>query len=430
MHPCTMRLRSRSLLAALPLTLLGPAALVAQVVVAPLLPVVGTSQPAPIQPPLAKPSTKPCSVTLLNEQAFADFSNKPLTYKPTCTRPLVQVVLSADFTVTAGRQFDRTAKFFLGGANIYFGTTAEPRSTLSPSWHVERDVTDLSVLFKTAQTGQAILGNFIGVSDGVTYNGIIYANARLDFYPADAREPSPRRSDAVLAFPTNDTARVSTTADRSTGTFTFPRNLERLYLDVISQSQSADEFWYTCVPSNVAGELENCGNSAFRETEVSIDVDLPVSPLSTPGSTPVASILIYGDAFTPGFSRRYMAWLERGGVLAIAHVRGGGEFGESWHLAGKKLTKPNTWRDFIASAQYLADHKYTTVRAPRHLEPERRRHPHRPLRHRAPRPLRRSRRRRALLGHAAHRNRPQRSRLTSPSSAAPKPKTASKTSTP
>ena len=68
----------------------------------------------------------------------------------------------------------------------------------------------------------------------------------------------------------------------------------------------------------------------------------------------------YGDAFTPAFGRRYMAWLERGGVLAIAHVRGGGELGEGWHLAGKKLTKANTWRDFIASAQYLIDARYTS----------------------------------------------------------------------
>jgi prolyl oligopeptidase len=62
----------------------------------------------------------------------------------------------------------------------------------------------------------------------------------------------------------------------------------------------------------------------------------------------------------PGYSRRSMAWLERGGVYAVAHVRGGGELGEAWHLAGKKETKPNTWRDFIASAQYLVDNKYTS----------------------------------------------------------------------
>jgi prolyl oligopeptidase len=80
------------------------------------------------------------------------------------------------------------------------------------------------------------------------------------------------------------------------------------------------------------------------------------------GSTPTAMIGYgaYGDAFTPAFSRRYNAWLERGGVLAVTHVRGGGEFGESWHLAGKELTKPNTWRDFIASAEYLIDNQYTS----------------------------------------------------------------------
>ena len=55
-----------------------------------------------------------------------------------------------------------------------------------------------------------------------------------------------------------------------------------------------------------------------------------------------------------------LAWLERGGVLAIAHVRGGGERGKQWHLAGQKLTKPNTWKDFIACAEYLIDKKYTS----------------------------------------------------------------------
>lgn len=265
--------RSHSSLFALPLSLLASSLCLAQVVIAPATPQIGSSNPVSAEPSVTRPGTVPCSVTLLTNQAFADFSNKRLTYTPPadCAGPWAKVVFSADFTVTAGRQFDRTAKFFLGGANIYFGTTSEPRATLSPSWHVERDLTDLSALFKVPQTGQAILGNFVGVDSGITYNGIIYANARLDFYPADAANPAPTVPDAVLSFPSNDTARVNTAADTSTGTFTFPRNLERVYLDVLSQSQSADEFWYTCVPSNVAGELQNCGNSAFRETEVAID---------------------------------------------------------------------------------------------------------------------------------------------------------------
>jgi prolyl oligopeptidase len=81
------------------------------------------------------------------------------------------------------------------------------------------------------------------------------------------------------------------------------------------------------------------------------------------GNNPTALIGYgaYGDVFKPGFSRRNSEWIERGGILAVAHVRGGGEYGVAWHLAGQKLTKPNTWRDFIASAQYLIDHKYTST---------------------------------------------------------------------
>lgn len=254
------------------LALLAPA-LAAQVVVSPSVPQIGSSNPVSPEPPIARPSTTPCTVPLLTEQAFADFTNKPIAYAPPsgCPGPWAKVVFSADFTVTAGRQYDRTAKFFLGGANIYFGTTAEPRSTLSPSWHVERDLTDLSALLHKSQVGVAELGNFVGVSGGVTYNGIIYANARLQFYPANTANPAPEVPDDVLAFPTNDTTRVSSTTDTSAGTFLFPRNLERVYLDVLSQSQSQDEFWYLSAPSNVAGELETYGNTGFRETEVFID---------------------------------------------------------------------------------------------------------------------------------------------------------------
>jgi prolyl oligopeptidase len=60
------------------------------------------------------------------------------------------------------------------------------------------------------------------------------------------------------------------------------------------------------------------------------------------------------------FSPLRIAWLERGGVLAIAHVRGGGEYGKAWHLAGQKTTKPNTWKDFIACAEYLIEKGYTS----------------------------------------------------------------------
>lgn len=68
----------------------------------------------------------------------------------------------------------------------------------------------------------------------------------------------------------------------------------------------------------------------------------------------------YGISLDPFFDPRLLAWYERGGVFVVAHIRGGGEYGEDWHVAGKMLTKPNTWKDFIACAQYLIDQKYTS----------------------------------------------------------------------
>jgi prolyl oligopeptidase len=76
----------------------------------------------------------------------------------------------------------------------------------------------------------------------------------------------------------------------------------------------------------------------------------------------------YGIVNTePFFASNFLPWLERGGVVALAGVRGGGEYGEDWHLAGKEKTKPNTWKDFIACAEYLISEKYTS---PAHLAGE------------------------------------------------------------
>jgi prolyl oligopeptidase len=68
----------------------------------------------------------------------------------------------------------------------------------------------------------------------------------------------------------------------------------------------------------------------------------------------------YGHVMHVNFNPVRLAWLERGGVLAFAHVRGGGEFGKAWHQAGQMATKPNTWLDLIACGEYLCKQGYTT----------------------------------------------------------------------
>ena len=77
--------------------------------------------------------------------------------------------------------------------------------------------------------------------------------------------------------------------------------------------------------------------------------------------------LLYGYGgfnipLTPGFSVSVVAWLEMGGVYAVANLRGGGEYGEEWHRAGTKLHKQNVFDDFIAAGEWLVANHYTSPR--------------------------------------------------------------------
>lgn len=68
----------------------------------------------------------------------------------------------------------------------------------------------------------------------------------------------------------------------------------------------------------------------------------------------------YGVSYSPFFAKTYLLWVNQGGMVAVAHVRGGGEKGEEWRLGGYKETKPNTWRDLIDCTEYLIKEKYTS----------------------------------------------------------------------
>jgi len=230
------------------------------------------SNPTTADPPVSVPAEAPCTVQLFSNFQFTNFTYPTFAYTPpaNCPGPWAKVVLTANFNVTAGVQFDRTGSIWIDGTNIYFGTTAEPAPSYSPTWQIQKDVTDLTPVFETPSTGEVVLGNIVNS----TYTGVISASATLDFYPANERYHAAEVPGAVYPLsggPLGDNQYITTPSQPLTATYTFPKNVRNAYLDVYLQSQIGDEFWYTCWPDNLASELNNCGSTAFREGDVAID---------------------------------------------------------------------------------------------------------------------------------------------------------------
>lgn len=263
------------------LSLLLTCAALAQNYVAPSNPVVGQPNTVTANAPVPRPTTNPCTVTLFTNFDFDDFNPRPFSYTPPadCPGPWAAVVFEADWSVDAGVQYDRTANIWLGGNVIFFGTTAEPSQNFVRMWHTESNLTEMSPLFTIPQQGTAILGNLVNNQYTSHYHGSAY----LQFYPLAQGQNPPPSANVVLplsAGSTGGTVTLNSPTDQLSLTATFPTNVERAYLETFLQSQHDDEFWYTCAPNDVAGELQNCGSTGFREGEVTIDgVPAGVAPI-------------------------------------------------------------------------------------------------------------------------------------------------------
>ena len=118
------------------------------------------------------------------------------------------------------------------------------------------------------------------------------------------------------------------------------------------------------------GKFDAPSGLTAREVKVKSHdgVEVPVSIISRTdikldgrNATMLYGYGAYGIVEDPSWTPRTLAFLEQGGVIAMAHVRGGGIYGDGWRRAGWKATKPNTWKDGIASAQWLIDNGYTSA---------------------------------------------------------------------
>lgn len=274
---------------------------------------IGTQFEVTADPLVLRPQVKPCVVQLFSDYQFALFSETSQTFQFTppahCSGPWKKVVLEINFSENGGRQFDRTTSMYVANTNIYFGTTPEPLASLTNTWHVERDITDYSALLNMPQTGTMVLQNCT-TDCPPPYNtlltGVFTVNADLEFYPADQGGQGWHQNDKNSDVPdvvlpleqpngsggTNLPAFLSSPTDQFSTTFTLPTNIERIYMDVISQSQSVDEQWYGCFPNDLSAinEVYGCGNTDFRETEITIDGQpagiAPISPWVYTGFLP------------------------------------------------------------------------------------------------------------------------------------------------
>ncbi len=243
-------------------------------------PTVGAKGVAVADAALARPASAPCTVTLFSNVAFKTYDPAhalPFNYAgaSACPGPYAKVVLEADYSINAGRQYDRSALISIGGINLYFGTTQEPSATVAPSWHVERDVTEYANALIAAATGYVRLDN----PTDATYTGVLQGTARLVFYPATSSHDAAtaRIADSVIPFDGDllqgDLAALSSSTDTLQRTLSLPTNIVRAYLDV---QTAPDEFWYTNVSNALAANpvfQSNgiAGGGPFREVLVTID---------------------------------------------------------------------------------------------------------------------------------------------------------------
>jgi prolyl oligopeptidase len=132
---------------------------------------------------------------------------------------------------------------------------------------------------------------------------------------------------------------------------------------------NAEKNSFTYQPLSTPAEYPELENLVAKEVMVKSHdgVMVPVSiiynkDMKMNGQTPATIYTYgsYGNSTSPFFSPVILAYTIYGGALVVPHVRGGGELGDAWHKAGQKLNKPNTWKDAIATAEYIIKEGYTS----------------------------------------------------------------------
>jgi len=134
--------------------------------------------------------------------------------------------------------------------------------------------------------------------------------------------------------------------------FVTPRRIYEIDLNDMSTEIFWEEKLDKYLPDDYVSEFK------FFKSKDGTMVPLHISYKKSLGISKDTPVLLYGYggfniSILPGFSKRYLAWMNQGGVVAVANLRGGGEYGDSWHEAGMLFNKQNVFDDFAYAAKFL-----------------------------------------------------------------------------
>jgi hypothetical protein len=241
-----------------------------------------TSDPVTAAPPVSRPDTTSCTVTLADKF----YSNAPdgsqqyytgtLAPPADCPGPWAKVVLSQTISVT-GRQFDRVSSLRIGGTDVYWGTTEEPSGPTPTTYTFDKDITEYSALLRQPQPYRGGIGNY--VTD--VYTGNYLQTVKITYYRATRRHPAPSTPDAVIGL--GDVGLNPGTPSVQQTLSDLPRNITRAYLEVTLEGGGCDEQWFDDVPDSVSAMYPDaglCGHGPYREADIALDGS-PVAAVHT-----------------------------------------------------------------------------------------------------------------------------------------------------
>jgi len=260
------------------------------------------------------------------------------------------------------RPEDEVYDFYTTDKDLYLYTPENaPNFKILKTSLANPDIKNAEVV--VAEDPQRKITGYSITSDGLYYtlseNGI---RETLFFLPEAEKKPK----EINLPFPAGS-ARISSKG------FKF----NDFWVGITGWTSDYQRFRY--IPQNNEFKLENLSSVAEYPEYKDLTVEELMIPSHDGAKVPLSLIYnksirktgnnpvflygygAYGSSITPGFSPYLLLWAYEGGIIGIPHVRGGGELGNAWYKAGYKTTKPNTWKDLIACAEYLIKEKYTSA---------------------------------------------------------------------